>query len=111
MSGTTTADVWREAGRTLRADVPRSAHAEWDVEARDRDPIAVLEEQARTRVPELVPVRYERMAVSPFAFFRGGAAIMAMDLSTTPVTGLTVDRKSTRLNSSHRLTSRMPSSA
>jgi uncharacterized protein (DUF2252 family) len=80
----------REAGRALRADVPRSAHAEWDVGARDRDPIAVLEEQARTRVPELVPVRYERMAASPFAFFRGGAAIMAMDLSTTPVTGLTV---------------------
>ena len=50
----------------------------------------MLEEQARTRVAELVPVRYERMAASPFAFFRGGAAIMAMDLSTTPVTGLTV---------------------
>ena len=77
----------RDAAR--RADVPRSAHGEWDVEARDRDPVAVLEGQARTRVPELVPVRYERMAASPFAFFRGGAAIMAMDLSTTPVTGLT----------------------
>jgi uncharacterized protein (DUF2252 family) len=70
--------------------VPRSAHADWDVEARDRDPIEVLEEQARTRVEELVPVRYARMAASPFAFFRGGAAIMAMDLSSTPVTELTV---------------------
>ena len=90
MSGTTTGDERRDAGRALRADVPRSVHAEWDVEARDRDPIAVLEEQARTRVPELVPVRYERMSASPFAFFRGGAAIMAMDLSSTPVTGLTV---------------------
>ncbi len=80
----------REAGRARRADVPRSAHGEWDVEARERDPVAVLEGQARTRVPELVPVRYERMAASPFAFFRGGAAIMAMDLSTTPITGLTV---------------------
>jgi uncharacterized protein (DUF2252 family) len=87
---TTTGDERRAAGRALRADVPRSVHAEWDVEARDRDPIAVLEEQARTRVAELVPVRHERMAASPFAFFRGGAAIMAMDLSTTPVTGLTV---------------------
>jgi uncharacterized protein (DUF2252 family) len=86
----TTGTERRETGRALRADVPRSVHAEWDVEARDRDPVAVLEEQARTRVPELVPVRYERMAASPFAFFRGGAAIMAMDLSTTPVTGLTV---------------------
>src|SRR4029078_10805341 len=54
------------------------------------DPIAVLEEQERTRVPELVPVRHARMAASPFAFFRGGAALMAMDLSPTPVTGLTV---------------------
>jgi uncharacterized protein (DUF2252 family) len=90
VSGTSTADERREAGRALRADVPRSVHAEWDVEARDRDPVAVLEEQARTRVPELVPVRYERMATSPFAFFRGGAAIMAMDLATTPVSGLTV---------------------
>jgi uncharacterized protein (DUF2252 family) len=80
----------RDAGRALRVDVPRSALGEWDVEARDRDPITVLEEQARTRVQELVPVRYARMAESPFAFFRGGAAIMAMDLSNTPVTGLTV---------------------
>src|SRR3954447_11300946 len=85
-----TGEERRAAGRALRADVPRSVHAEWDVEARDRDAVAVLEEQGRTRVPELVPVRYERMAASPFAFFRGGAAIMAMDLSTTPVTGLTV---------------------
>ncbi len=90
MTTTTTAVTRREAGRALRSDVPRSLHAEWDVEARDRDPVTVLEEQGRTRVPELVPVRYERMAVSPFTFFRGGAAIMAMDLSTTPVTGLTV---------------------
>jgi uncharacterized protein (DUF2252 family) len=86
----TTETSRRDAGRARRADVPRSAHAEWDVEARDRDPIAVLGEQARTRVPELVPVRYERMAESPFAFFRGGAAIMAMDLANTPVTGFTV---------------------
>src|SRR5262245_14485652 len=86
----TTGDERRAAGRALRAEIPRSAHAEWDVEARDRDPITVLEEQGRTRVPELVPVRYGRMAASPFAFFRGGAAIMAMDLSSTPATGLTV---------------------
>jgi uncharacterized protein (DUF2252 family) len=89
-TGTATAAARREAGRARRAEVPRSAHAEWDVEARDRDPVAVLEEQGATRVPELVPVRYFRMAASPFAFFRGGAAVMAMDLSTTPVTGLTV---------------------
>jgi uncharacterized protein (DUF2252 family) len=83
-------DQPQEAGRARRADVPRSVHAEWDVEARDRDPIVVLEEQARTRVPELVPLRYQRMAASRFAFFRGAAAVMAKDLATTPVTGLTV---------------------
>jgi uncharacterized protein (DUF2252 family) len=55
-----------------------------------RDPIAVLEQDAATRVAELIPVRHARMAESPFAFFRGGAAIMAMDLATTPVTGLRV---------------------
>ncbi len=89
MTATTGAER-RDAGRALRTDVPRSAHMEWSVDERARDPIAVLEEQARTRVDELVPVRYARMAESAFAFFRGGAAIMAMDLSTTPVTGLTV---------------------
>ena len=55
-----------------------------------RDPIDVLEAQGDSRAPELVPIRYGRMAASPFAFFRGGAAIMAMDLATTPVTGLRV---------------------
>lgn len=83
-------DERREAGRALRADTPRSAHAEWTVSERMQDPIDVLEQQARTRVAELIPVRYARMAESPFAFFRGAAAVMAMDLSTTPVTGLTV---------------------
>jgi uncharacterized protein (DUF2252 family) len=80
----------REQGRARRADVPRSAHAEWDVEQRPADAVTVLEEQARTRVAELVPVRYGRMAESPFAFFRGAAAVMAMDLATTPVSGFTV---------------------
>ena len=83
-------DERRDAGRALRTAVPRGSHAEWSAAGRTRDPVAVLEEQARTRVPDLIPVRYGRMAESPFAFFRGGAAIMAMDLSNTPVTGLTV---------------------
>jgi uncharacterized protein (DUF2252 family) len=85
-----TGDERNDAGRALRLDVPRSAHADWDVEARRADAVDVLEEQARTRVAELVPLRYERMAASPFACFRGAAAVMAMDLATTPVTGLTV---------------------
>jgi uncharacterized protein (DUF2252 family) len=84
------ADERREAGRALRAVVPRSAHDEWTAGAGRRDPVAVLEDQAATREPDLVPIRYARMAESPFAFFRGAAAVMAMDLATTPVTGLQV---------------------
>ncbi len=74
-------------GKAARSHVPRQAHAEIDF-ADDRDPVAVLEEQAATRIPELVPIRYGRMLVSPFAFYRGAAAIMAMDLARTPSTGL-----------------------
>ncbi len=81
----------REEGRTLRESVPRSAHSEWNPGLGGRDPIAVLEQQAATREPDLVPIRYGRMAESAFAFFRGGAAIMAKDLASTPVTGLRVE--------------------
>ena len=78
----------REArGKAARAEIPRAAHADFDAPA-NRDPIAVLEQQATTRVPELVPIRYGRMLVSPFAFYRGGAAIMAQDLAATPRSGL-----------------------
>ncbi len=83
-------DDRRSTGRDLRKAVPRSAHGEWHPRPDRADPVDVLEAQAADRVPELVPIRYGRMAESPFAFFRGGAAIMAGDLSTTPVTGLTV---------------------
>jgi uncharacterized protein (DUF2252 family) len=87
---TTTNEGRRDLGRALRAVVPRSTHGEWSADERTRDPIEVLEQQAQTRVADLVPVRYERMAESPFAFYRGAAAVMAADLATTPVTGLTV---------------------
>jgi uncharacterized protein (DUF2252 family) len=74
-------------GKAARTQAPRSTHAGLDL--RDRpDPIALLEEQARTRVPQLVPIRYGRMLTSPFAFFRGGALIMASDLSRTATSGL-----------------------
>jgi uncharacterized protein (DUF2252 family) len=77
-------------GRAARARVPRSSHAAWEA-PRDRpEPIAVLEEQARSRLPDLVPIRYGRMAASPFAFFRGAAAIMAADLAATPSSGIRV---------------------
>jgi uncharacterized protein (DUF2252 family) len=80
----------REAGRAARRTVPRSTLGDWDPSTADRDPVTVLEQQATTRVPELVPIRHGRMAVSPFAFFRGGAAIMAADLATSPTTGIVV---------------------
>ena len=76
------------SGRAARADVPRSAHGGWSPSATRGDPVALLEEQAKTRVPELVPIRYGRMLVSPFAFFRGGAYLMAADLAHLPRTAL-----------------------
>ena len=78
------------AGKAAREQVPRSSHGEWKPAARRRDPVKVLEDQAESRVPELVPIRYGRMLASPFTFFRGAAAIMAMDLAKTPQSGLRV---------------------
>jgi uncharacterized protein (DUF2252 family) len=77
-------------GAQARAEVPRESHADFTVPARRPDPIALLEEQAKARVPELVPVRWGRMMVSPFTYYRGAALPMASDLATTPVSGLTV---------------------
>src|SRR3954470_5746975 len=77
-------------GKAARAAVSRSSHAEWEPAPGRRDPVDVLEEQAQTRVPELVPIRYGRMLVSPFTFYRGAAALMAADLAGSPRTGLTV---------------------
>lgn len=77
-------------GKAARARVPRSAHAAWAPAPDRADPVAELEEQARTRVPELVPIRYGRMLVSPFTFYRGAARIMAADLAPGPRTGLIV---------------------
>jgi uncharacterized protein (DUF2252 family) len=75
-------------GRAARANVPRGAHAAWSPSADRRDPVDILEQQAEDRVPELVPIRYGRMLVSPFTFYRGAAAIMAADLINTPCSGL-----------------------
>jgi uncharacterized protein (DUF2252 family) len=76
-------------GKSARAEVPLESHAEFDPGDRP-DPIALLEEQATSRVPNLVPVRYGRMMASPFSYYRGAALPMASDLATTPVTGLAV---------------------
>jgi uncharacterized protein (DUF2252 family) len=77
-------------GKAARAEVPRSSHAAFEPSSRRGDPVKLLERQAKTRVPELVPIRYGRMLVSPFTFYRGAAMIMASDLAATPRSGLTV---------------------
>src|SRR4051795_13548586 len=75
-------------GKATRAEVPRTSHADWEPAAHRPDPVELLEEQAQTRVPELVPIRYGRMLVSPFTFYRGAAYLMASDLATGTRTGL-----------------------
>ncbi len=77
-------------GKAARAEVPRDSHAIFDPPPNRPDPVALLQEQAAARVPELVPVRYGRMLVSPFSYFRGAALPMASDLAATPVSGLAV---------------------
>ena len=78
------------AGKALRDQVSRKAHATYEPAADRDDPVATLEAQNRQRVQKLVPVRFARMLASPFAFLRGSAAVMAADLSTTPTTGIGV---------------------
>ena len=96
----TFAAAWRRAhltveerlarGKAARRETPRSRHARWEPAPDRPDPIALLEEQAADRLPDLVPIRYGRMLVSPFTFFRGAAAIMAADLEGTPRSGVSV---------------------
>jgi uncharacterized protein (DUF2252 family) len=78
------------AGKRLRTTVPRASLAEHQLPKNRKDPVAILETQAKSRLQELIPVRYARMLQSPFAFLRGTAAVMAQDLAPSPVTGLQV---------------------
>jgi uncharacterized protein (DUF2252 family) len=77
-------------GKAARAEVPRSSHAAWDAPSVRPDPVGLLQEQAKSRVQDLVPIRYGRMLASPFAFYRGAAYLMASDLASTPRSGLIV---------------------
>jgi uncharacterized protein (DUF2252 family) len=77
-------------GKALREKVSRASHAEWVAPLARPDPIKVLQQSERGRLPDLLPIRYGRMRQSPFAFFRGSAAVMAWDLSKTPATGICV---------------------
>jgi uncharacterized protein (DUF2252 family) len=78
------------AGKAARRRAPRSVQARWEPGPDRPDPVEILEEQDRTRVPELISIRHGRMLVSPFTFYRGAAGIMAGDLATTPRSGLDV---------------------
>jgi uncharacterized protein (DUF2252 family) len=79
-----------EVGRAARRELPRSQHAAFTPAPDRADPVSLLEQQAETRVPDLVPIRYGRMLVSPFTFYRGAALLMAADLAGGPRTGMTV---------------------
>ncbi len=78
----------RARGKALRAQTPRSSHADWSPDPARPDPIGLLQESNRTRIARLVPLRYGRMSLSAVAFLRGSAAIMACDLAKTPVSGI-----------------------
>ena len=83
-------DDRRGRGKEARDHTPASSHDQWAAAADRPDPVGLLEEQNRTREPDLVPVRHGRMVVSPFTFYRGAATIMAADLDGTPTAGLQV---------------------
>ncbi len=85
-----TLDERQAVGKAARSMVPRSSHGDWEPADDRPDPVALLEEQGTSRVPELVPIRYGRMLVSAFTFYRGAAYLMASDLSRSPHSGLTV---------------------
>ncbi|HYJ13503.1 MAG TPA: DUF2252 family protein, partial [Thermomicrobiales bacterium] len=78
------------AGKLLRTKAPRSSHASWAPTSDRPDPVDLLQLQDENRVVELLPIRYGRMSVSPFTYFRGSATVMAHDLASTPTTGLVV---------------------
>src|SRR3974390_1407135 len=78
-----------QRGKVARVEVPRASHAEFEASSTRPDPIGLLEEQAASRVAELVPIRYGRMLVSPFAFYRGAAASMAARPAAPPGCGIT----------------------
>ena len=79
-----------QAGKALRNKVPRAAHASWTPSANRRDPLEIVEESSRGRLPNLIPIRYGRMLRNPFTFLRGSAALMAYDLASTPIAGVSV---------------------
>jgi hypothetical protein len=96
VGATRTPEERRKVGLSMRQRVPRSAQAEWTAPAIRADPVAILIEQGRNRIQELLPVRYARMKADPFAFLRGAAAVMAIDLEKTPSAGIRLVARSSR---------------
>ncbi|CAN5317026.1 hypothetical protein BH10CYA1_BH10CYA1_54830 [soil metagenome] len=90
INGVSTRSEKKEVGRSAREKTPLQLHAELHIPKDGRDLIKVLEKSNQGRIPELIPIRYGRMSVSPFTFFRGSAALMALDLSNTPKSGFIV---------------------
>jgi uncharacterized protein (DUF2252 family) len=80
----------RKQGKALREKCPRTAQAEWKSRSKSQDIIQLLEESDADRIAGLIPVKYQRMSVSPFTFFRGTAIIQARDLANARVSGITV---------------------
>jgi len=76
-------------GKAARREVPREAHSSFSPSSGRHDPVDLLERQATSRLPELVPIRYGRMLISPFTFYRGAALVMASDLAAGPRSGIT----------------------
>ena len=77
----------RQQGKALREELRRASHSEWKLRPKSQDIVKLLEESDADRIPGLIPVKYQRMSVSPFTFFRGAAIIQARDLADTPCTG------------------------
>ena len=82
------ADERRAEGAALRDAVPRELHAGWKAPSDRRDPVELLIESNKDRMPQLIPIRHGRMVESPFAFYRGSAALMAADLARTPASAV-----------------------
>src|SRR5271167_4892403 len=80
----------RKQGKALRDDCPRTAQAEWEPRSKSKDIVKLLEESDADRIPGLIPVKYQRMGVSPFTFYRGAAIIQARDLANARVSGIAV---------------------
>ena len=90
LSNQTSVEERIAAGKALREKFPHEMHGEYKPAENRADPVSILEKQAETRLPFLVPIRYARMLTSPFAFLRGSAAVMAADLAAENTTGIRI---------------------